>query len=55
MASDWVLRPLRGAADHALVEKLWSAAMAPWWPPLPGAVAMVRDGFLAEAAARLAA
>jgi len=47
MASAWVLRPFGGAADHALVEALWSAALAPRWPLLPRAINMVRDGFFA--------
>jgi ribosomal protein S18 acetylase RimI-like enzyme len=47
VAGDWVLRPFGGAADHALVEALWSAALAPRWPLLPGAITMVRDGFFA--------
>ena len=47
MAGAWVLRPFGGAADHALVEELWSAALEPRWPLLPTAIAMVRDGFLA--------
>lgn len=29
MASAWVLRPFGGAADHALVEELWSTALEP--------------------------
>ncbi|HEY6276427.1 MAG TPA: GNAT family N-acetyltransferase [Streptosporangiaceae bacterium] len=47
MAGSWVLRPFSGAADHAVVEALWSAALAPRWPLLPGAITMVRDGFVA--------
>jgi len=47
MAGAWVLRPFGGAADHALVEELWSAALEPRWPLLPRAIAMVCDGFLA--------
>jgi GNAT superfamily N-acetyltransferase len=47
MAGARVLRPFGGAADHALVEALWSAALAPRWPLLPRAIAMVRDGFFA--------
>jgi hypothetical protein len=47
MAGAWVLRPFGGAADHALVEELWSAALEPRWPLLLRAIAMVRDGFLA--------
>jgi GNAT superfamily N-acetyltransferase len=43
----WVLRPLRGVADHALVEELWLAALEGRWPLLPRAIAMVRDGFFA--------
>jgi hypothetical protein len=47
MAGAWVLRPFGGAADHALVEELWSAALEPRWPLLPTAITMVCDGFLA--------
>ncbi len=47
MAGAWVLRPFGGAADRALVEELWSAALEPRWPLLPRAIAMVRDGFFA--------
>ena len=42
-----MLRPFGDAADHALVEELWSAALEPLWPLLPRAIAMVRDGFFA--------
>jgi GNAT superfamily N-acetyltransferase len=45
----WALRPLRGAADHALVAELWLASLQDRWPLLPRAVAMVRDGFVATA------
>jgi GNAT superfamily N-acetyltransferase len=47
VSGSWVLRPLRGAADHALVEELWLAALEGRWPLLPRAIAMVRDGFFA--------
>ena len=47
MAGAWVLRPFGGAADHALVEALWSAALEPRWPLLPRAIAIMRDGFVA--------
>lgn len=51
VSGDWELRPLRGAADHALVEALWLAALEGRWP-LPRAIAIVRDGFLATEGGR---
>jgi GNAT superfamily N-acetyltransferase len=47
MPGGWVLRPLHGVADHALVEELWRAALEGRWPLLPRAIAMVRDGLFA--------
>lgn len=47
-----MLRPLRGVADHALVEELWLAALDDRWPLLPRAIAMVRDGFFAVVGGR---
>jgi GNAT superfamily N-acetyltransferase len=47
VSDGWMLRPLRGVADHGLVEALWLAALEGRWPLLPRAIAMVRDGFLA--------
>jgi GNAT superfamily N-acetyltransferase len=47
VSGGWVLRPLRGVADHVLVEALWLAALEGRWPLLPRGIAMVRDGFFA--------
>jgi GNAT superfamily N-acetyltransferase len=47
VSGGWVLRPLCGVADHALVEELWLAALEGRWPLLPRAITMVRDGFFA--------
>ena len=47
----WRMRPLAPAADRGWVKDLWAAALPPTWPPLPAAIAMLRDGLVAEAGA----
>jgi GNAT superfamily N-acetyltransferase len=52
--SDWALRPLRAAADRALIEELWLASLQEKWPVLPRGIDMVRDGFVAVDGGRAA-
>lgn len=47
------LRPLDRARDGPGVERLWRAALAPAWPPLPGTLAGIRSGLVAEDGGRL--
>jgi beta-N-acetylhexosaminidase len=47
------IRPLDRARDGPGLERLWRAALAPAWPPLPGTLAGIRDGLVAEAGGRL--
>jgi len=49
MDEDVRLRALDPGRDLPLLERLWSAALGSVWPLLPGALAIVRDGMIAEA------
>jgi GNAT superfamily N-acetyltransferase len=42
------IRPLRPEHDRPLVERLWAATLAGTWPVLPGALALVKTGLVAE-------
>jgi beta-N-acetylhexosaminidase len=42
------LRDLDPTADRATLERLWQAALAPAWPPLPDGLDLVRAGQVAE-------
>jgi GNAT superfamily N-acetyltransferase len=48
MDVDVRLRALDPVRDRPLLERLWEAALGPVWPLLPGALDIVRDGFVAE-------
>jgi ribosomal protein S18 acetylase RimI-like enzyme len=47
MTEGLTFRSFSPAADRAAVASLWQAALAPVWPPLPGAIAILTDGVLA--------
>jgi GNAT superfamily N-acetyltransferase len=48
----WWIRPVDAASDPGWVERLWQAAMPPWWPLLPAAIGLLDAGLVAEAGPR---
>jgi beta-N-acetylhexosaminidase len=46
----WRIRSFVPAADRELVERLWVAAMPSAWPVLPGGIAALGEGLVAETA-----
>jgi ribosomal protein S18 acetylase RimI-like enzyme len=53
MTSAATLRPLDPVGDRAALEGLWSAALDPPWPLLPGGLDATRSGLVAEGGGRV--
>jgi beta-N-acetylhexosaminidase len=47
----WRIRPFDAASDRNWVERLWQAAMPPWWPLLPAGIGLLDAGLVAVAEA----